>query len=123
MKFYEDPIYLKMCEKAEELQELFVEDSLLGEGKHLFVACKKCKKILTEDNGYYYDNCGDKDFVVFRQDQLQEILNIDSWEWFELCYNMAMLQTETKPVLAEIIAIQVVMEQKFNKTWNGEDWK
>ena len=57
-----------------------------------------------------------------RQDQLQELSGL-SWYLFDkTCVPWATVNTDYQSQSKEIVGVQVVMKEKFNKVWNGESW-
>jgi hypothetical protein len=114
--FYEDTMdtsieYVKMCEKAEEVQEF-------GESHQ-------------EELGLYdYD----KNFFIHRrtetiwlprQDQLQEMVvgTLKTWALAQLFNDFLYNQSEqTLRWSFEKLWLAFVMEKRFGKTWDGEEW-
>lgn len=138
--------YIKMCEKAEEIQEL-----------HKYKLRKDSKKKYHnwEDGDYYYNgqrvdiafNCDDdnyskpykdKESIIWlpRQDQLQEmigdysdcsdIIECTGFDYSDSANSdspdrvYSYLLYESKSF--EMFWLKVVMHKKYNKTWDGEDW-
>ena len=124
--------YIKMCEKAEEIQEQKPEGSQ-GE----FVYCE----------GEAYQEMDDRPLSSFiwlpRQDQLQEMVQhskpislVDNLSFF--CFPIDRLgsmphkraseeaQKEEGYIASftsmEQIWLAFVMERKYNKVWDGSDW-
>ena len=124
--------YIKMCEKAEEIQEKFnwykgdyyAHQSsiyLWGNGKEIWVAYN-----LGETKGVRY-------IWLPRQDQLQEMvarnnnyqLLTDFYNWCDenfyqwldkkLVQNLGQLSMEQ-------LWLAFVIKEKYNKIWNGKDW-
>ena len=120
--FYENETYIQMCEKAEEIQKLWE----FSPGDFYIHYGNTPPKVQTVDgDGDKYGDfgcacCEGKRFWLPRQDQLQEIMGLDAWQWFELCYKQ--VQTYPLPCSAEFVCLEIVMENKFNKTWNGKEW-
>ncbi len=139
--------YIKMCEKAEEIQELRPiqhynrkthketpdlwkdGDWFSADGK-IYTYGGDCYHLKQYDDeapdlgsaGYCEGDGGYVDKIVWlpRQDQLQALSGLD-WRSFDkkcLVYESPALVT-TK----EQAGIRVVMKEKYNKTWDGEDWK
>jgi len=153
--------YIKMCEKAEEIQPHFEEDDSVGGtfiGGNLL--CHHQSNWEREHSkipsGVFYvmeesytdtcTTCGneeDKHKVIKtiwlpRQDQLQEMIgkeyplsfmalvdfvlsyeDPDADKPAELCADNEVL---TKLTSREQLELAFVMKEKYNKTWNGEDW-
>jgi hypothetical protein len=97
--------YIKMCEKAEEIQKLSAYAYKID--------VESTPPIVGIDNNYYITN--DKLIWLPRQDQLQGMSGL-TWQGFDIAclkYN-----SDTK----EQASIQVVYKEKYNKVWNGEEW-
>jgi len=144
MKWYEDPIYIKMSKKAEEIQKLrkkwqwgdfYCETpiELLNKGKPPSISLA-----LSIDNKRYKN-----EIWLPRQDDLQEMLK----KWLKLYIKMEKLQYSylwnlwldfssfvmneqyfgDKNVTdiftsMEQIWFTFVMKKKYNKVWNGKEW-
>ncbi len=137
------PEYIKMCEKAGEIQEEWMPD----EGDVFFIKNGHFSNGSEPCNGEtWYDRgdivyCGDgvypnknelaeNNYVWLpRQDQLQEILSCSIgegmnrlWvyfhEWF--CKIGAVEYSKSS---WERLWLAFVMEKKYGKVWNGEEWE
>ena len=133
--------YIKMCEKATEIQKLF--QAL--EGDWYFCRCTDIKEY-PHGYGLMILSHGDPDIVsefliksptdvwLPRQDQLQAMLDGDFWSQF--CDINYWTETDrfeiydTKDPIDRISLksfeqfwLAFVMSEKFNKFWNGNDWK
>ena len=132
--------YIKMCEKATEIQELKKEitgnyfyqkktddDYLCGS----FICWNGYRPSAGyhnwNDNWYFPDNC----VWLPRQDQLQDIV-FEKATTYRL-YNNRILELvevfgkycKTPDYLMfsmEQLWLAFVMKELYNKTWNGEDW-
>ena len=128
--------YIKMCEKAEEIQKGHPQD---GVGGHWHSGCI----ILTHEGDYYRvidkeaertcESCGNTETYILstrsiflpRQDQLQEMV-VNDWadnfrKFIHWCF----------PSIGKVIPfvgsmeqlwLAFVMKEKYNKTWDGENW-
>jgi hypothetical protein len=113
--------YIKMCEKAEEIQAMKPHSFFDG-------------GIELERGDYYYNVQSRKTGVqtsswrnfrnlwLPRQDQLQEMafdkVTIDCLEGFRLFFIHFQDNFDTM----EQLWLAYVMKTKFSKTWNGEEW-
>lgn len=118
--------FILQCEKAVEIQELW--DRRMGsfycesywsneEQKDLYVI-----NVLKSDNQYIYQP---RFTWLPRQDQLQEMLNKELadlvWDFGAFLYPMnSSVHYDGKSM--EQLWLAFVMYEKYNKTWNGEDW-
>ena len=130
--------YIKMCEKAEEIQKLAPREAKMDDPhyfeQHNFIA-DSGGRISPEDDGYFFGL--DKVQVWLpRQDQLQEML-----DYRKIGLNYPVKSGWLTPLPPTLMAIQdflksswvwesweqlwlaFVMYEKYNKTWDGEDWK
>lgn len=122
--------YIKMCEKATELQEVW--DIRFGD----FHCGKGETEVLLlinrpEDRGNDYII---KSFGIWlpRQDQLQEMVqttneyNLAEMEmrFHEWCVSPLTVYTQTHKHLTsmEQLWLAFVMKEEYNKVWNGEGW-
>jgi len=103
--------YIKMCEKAEEIQLEYWDPELLG----------------YEDLQDFY--AGDEDTVyrgehriwLPRQDQLQEMFN-DNINYTIQIQGFGEILEFYGCQSWEQLWLAFVMKEKYNKTWNGEEW-
>lgn len=122
MKFYDDKVYVKMCEKAVEIQPRI--SPVLSLGEDIF---------FIKDFVWYQNPKNGTLFQIFRQDQLQEMI----WDYIgfplgiieELDKNCNIITTQfvvddyyKNFKSMEQLILAYLMERKFNKTWNGEEW-
>lgn len=141
------PEYIKMCEKAEEIQK---EKNILPQyrfGAHDFWAVSIKDWVKTDDETMKLqwqrfeinrdsDNAyEDKIVWLPRQDQLQEMIRPERsytlhyafglHGWVLECQQIAKEETnkilEFRDASAEKVLLRFVMFF-FNKTWNGEEW-
>ena len=130
MKWYEDPVYIKMCD------------------------CEEIQKGWKPDIGDYYlkkaTDVGEKDEVVIiadlrtnhfgrlirlpniwlrRQDQLQEMCNPREYPvWLAMDFNEFIVKKAFKvgdtrtPRTMEQLWLAFVMKEKHSKTWDGSKW-
>jgi len=128
------PKYIKMCEKAEELQKMY----LIGEYPHDetikdFLACKKHKSLIVWTGDQF--DCGlfgaDKNYVIWlpRQDQLQAIIleKHPTWDWLHLL-SQACCSGSVIPCgwidSGEKYWFAFAMREKYHKVWDTqkEEW-
>ena len=97
IKWYEDPVYILMCEKSEEIQGLWT----------------KKEPVIVHSQPYL------KEYLLHiwlpTQVQLQIISGL-SWKDFDM--ECLKYEANTK----EQAGIQVAMFELRQKKWNGEDW-
>jgi hypothetical protein len=117
------PEYIKMCEKATEIQDKPVPVSVYTADTEIFV----------DEFGSYYalkDKWSTAFKVIYlpRQDQLQDmtsgviygvalIQRIFNWT----CKNIMNTEAEFSYSM-EQLWLAFVLREKYNKTWDGEDW-
>jgi len=124
------PEYVKMCEKAEEIQELtpnyttFHKPYILSgeESNSPFVITASATEVFACEKG---GEC--KNIWLPRQDQLQEMLGkplnelLDSFlEWEDDAYFL--LRKRDRFTSMEQLWLAFVMKEKYGKTWDGENW-
>jgi len=113
--------YVKMCEKAVEIQELWKpqNDDLYTFGynheSYIFTERKLTKK---EIIAYIW---------LPRQDQLQKMLYDKYPRWIGLLLFFSDWLADNTSAEDEIstpeqLWLAFVMKEKYNKIWNGEDW-
>ena len=121
--------YVKMCEKAVEIQELsdtegFRSTNLLN---NIFYNIN----IHNFETTYCYKH--KNNVWLPRQDQLQEIIKTDdiildcskffSFVAFYTCERDRLDQVKKQTLSMEQLWLAFVMSQKYGKTWNGGDWR
>lgn len=105
--------YIKMCERAEEIQEM-------------------SHAIVNDETDYYHfrgtlEDLPTKGIWLPRQDQLQEMVNIKTVEQFSES-NLFAGDGFYPPMIIgdnwsmEQFWLSFVMKERWNKTWNCEDW-
>jgi hypothetical protein len=145
------PEYIKMCTKAVEIQlikprqkgDLYylrieqLSDGIINpEDIFEFYGCNGFGFGSSHKGGvcwhknegntteYYQDNYGGrrtkKIIWLPRQDQLQEMIKGDFIETCDYITHFSEKFVELKT--PEKILLKIVMEENFNKTWNGEEW-
>jgi len=121
MKWYEDPVYIKMSKKAEEIQE----QKKCKEGDVFYSPFYKKTYIWIQ--GY----SGYKDIWLPRQDQLQEMLHTEDDYSYVVStqlhqinefYNTIDWVADGSELTMEQVWLAFVMKEKHNKVWDGEDW-
>ena len=107
-------IYVKMCEKAEEIQKIKPEWNLEG-----------------DDGEWWYPNDNKREvnhIWLPRQDQLQEILFTHKEHLFPQCVLLREFIREGELYILHFLKsmeqlwLAFAMKEKYNKIWNGEDW-
>lgn len=108
--------YIKMCKEATEIQTQKPEGS---QGEFVYY----------DTDGFAGQECDDVPLTPFlwllRQDQLQEMIGS-----FEDCLNLidrwdaenALGYDYPDVTSMEQLWIALVMEEKYNKVWNGDNW-
>lgn len=100
--------YIKMCEKAVEIQELR-PTVLKGD-------------LSVKDFFKQHNNGFDKSIWLPRQDQLQEMAGC-SWDEFYHGVIIGWSDCEEKQDSMEKACLLSLMFEKFDKVWNGTDWE
>jgi len=119
--------YIKMCEKAVELQDYaralspFIENDYENNrlGDYLFIW----------DNKFYIKEDGSL-VQIFRQDQLQDMVRCEKKDWLLLdnlnsfiYYQRPIVDKEISSYSMEQLWLAFVMKEKYNKILTGNDWK
>jgi hypothetical protein len=110
--------YIKMCEKAVEIQE-FIEKPTTG--KYVYDG-----KFCVDENDRLW--LADDKVCLLRQDELQEMCKLPNLSYFYKFKNYVMNHIANLPDDAEEIEsfeqlkLKFLMKFKFNKVWDGEDW-
>jgi hypothetical protein len=117
-------IYIEMCRQAEEIQDL--QSHLFGDFRynHVFNDIQIIN---------YHSSMDDQEIYTWlpRQDQLQEIVFREPNPFIMLGRifnfvrrNFQQGDEDLKKLSTtwEQLWLAFVMKEKFNKTWNGEDW-
>ncbi len=128
--WYGDPVFIKMCEKAEEIQPVTCPFHVL-ESREVF--------IWDGDDVWFHYAVGDgKDMVIRkvwlpRQDQLQEMLNLNlialcrGFRDFAFNDYADATTDEVDPIISfdsmEQLWLCFVMSSLYQKTWDGGAWK
>ena len=106
---------------------------------HNFVASSKDYGISGEDEGYYF-SCGENPIWVPRQDQLQNIVFLETHDLLEnlkhfydwtnkyrlIEYGSASTNVQLEGygfTSMEQLWLAFVMKEKYNKVWGGENWR
>ena len=123
MKFYEDPVYIEMCRKAEEIQE----DRVLMSGDYYELFAKRgkvkiCNRGITRG---YRDLISQNSDWLPRLDQLIEMLDIplqklltDIYHWD--CGGLGAGWPTGMDHSWEVMFLGYLMETKFEKKWSFE---
>ena len=140
MKFYEDKTYIKMCEKAKEIQDIDIigtnrrrkrqYDIVSAAGRiGFYVEHLVFQPFFNEENEQIESSVDDYVWIP-RQDQPQE-MSPASWIHFdEQCkkiafetgINLDKIGSTDIVYSKEKAGLMFVMKEKYSKTWNGEDW-
>ena len=120
------PEYVKMCEKAEEIQTAkvqyfqqhgnFFADSITPTPTWL-ISCDICFDLTQGPNRCIW---------LPRQDQLQEMIHSEYDPYFGAMLTHLMNfynKIQSVYLTMEQLWLAFVMKEKYNKTWNGTDWK
>lgn len=122
--------YCEMCSKAQEIQKNW----LPGSGDFLRLRGADYIDVASDKYDAFRE---DGDVWLLRQDQLQEMLDIDMWEirayppnelaglhQFEMLGYLpdgqGLLNAEGNTL--EQLLLILVMKRKFRKCWDGQDW-
>ena len=129
IKWYEDPVYIKMCYKATEVQKLFTAE--YGDVSYNLVT-NKAVMVLDHSESMRTWNCyGHKGRRIKNkrlrvwlptQQQLQKIWGErlpESLPWF---YVFAVDDVPGRFTSMEQLWLAFVMKETYHKVWNDEDW-
>ena len=142
------PEYIKQCEKAEEIQELWKPkdgDFYTSSDHSLIEISHRCPCADEDDMGTTEAAVGCGDIWLPRQDQLQEMyaryvadeldlkdishsttmmVFIDFCEWINSRYEEAPYVCNPTNVFhsGEQLWLAFLYAGKYNRIWNGEDW-
>ena len=114
-------IYILMCEKAKEIQKLkHYKD---GDIFVNFVAGKWQKpNIYTRGRVIPYES-GDYDVWLPRQDQLQGLVEEMPMDYLERLLDIwIVMGCPEDNITWEQFWLSIVMKDKYNKKWDGNDW-
>ena len=111
--------YILMCEKAVEIQS-----KQIGFGDYFSI----CENV-SMSTGRIYNNTECNTIWLPRQDQLQDMVT-DKFSSREqipclqkiLAYKVQCTKEDKNPSTWEQLWLAFVMKEKYNKTWNNEDW-
>jgi len=132
--------YIKMCEKAEEIQDSYPDYGLVCEGRNIFYERKIEGVKYCDDNNepYFYSKYRQLKLVnniwLPRQDQLQDMIankfvdyvrDIKFNSTLSLMYNFwKFVDDECEDSFSiERAWLAFVMKEKYNKIWNGKEWE
>ena len=118
--------YIKMCEKAEEIQKWTYKNR----DQFDYMFSKHTEDVVRAIDIW----CGlsSDDWIWLpRQDQLQEMIpkfkkdeNIDLYWMLKALHDFQVLYTADLGIKSmEQLWLAFVMKEKYNKVWNGKDWK
>jgi len=117
-KWYEDPVYIKMCEKAEEIQaykthrqtDMYLHKGLDGD------------EVMAGYNLIYVANS----IWLPTQEDLQEMvsqeLSLEGQEWN---FHVWVMEGRQATIFTSMnqLWLAFYMSEKYNKTWTGEKWE
>ena len=134
--------YINMCEKAVEVQELRKPDDEEVWINGDFYTDDIIKRPTTPVNSCVFEDASDPPCSMYnpiwlpRQDQLQGMLDYEenfSYPVSQMIFDIEEFYTTIKwwggkdsdhgEITWEQLWLAFVMKEKFNKTWNGTDWK
>jgi hypothetical protein len=115
------PEYVKMCEKAKEIQDNYIESEFWD----LFYDSvdKRVKQCDDFKGGFIW---------LPRQDQLQAFITPEFYliplveNFYSFCFSVYRAECLHRTDIfhsMEQLWLAFVMKDKFNKTWTGEDWE
>jgi hypothetical protein len=116
-----------MCEKAKEIQELRPIGEFNQDGDYFSINYHGSYEINIDHDPYGPGRRGNLEIWLPRQDQLQEMLNRTIWHlqqsfhhWFlELVIPLISAYDDRT---MEQLWLAFVMETKYGKVWNGQEW-
>jgi len=116
--------YVKMCEKAEEIQNvLLVREPIPHFDDEDFMVCHKCKEWPIK---CVFSDCTELTPIWLpRQDQLQEMINENNVPAIVILHLFKeWAYKEHKPFKTmEQLWLAFVMSEKYGKVWNEEEWE
>lgn len=129
-QFYEDPVYVKMCEKAVEIQSLRNNGDCYTFSKFDIYRYTDPRTVVRTSVAAYEMIWSIADYEPIwlpRQDQLQRMIPILEYtfsddETSENRYNIWYDGHNFFGSSWEQCLIQTVMSELHNKKWDGEDW-
>ena len=125
-KWYEDPVYIKMCEKAEEVQAISVE---IAKRKFLRTSAVGLLVNAIDYSGEVFIFYGENHIWLPRQDQLQKLLEL--WRY---CSNEVSslawgvwnfythIENDWHPDSMEQLWLAFVMFELHQKKWYNGEW-
>ena len=121
--------YIKMCEKAEEIQAQNNSTTIHKYLKHGDYSYWNGVTVICSKDYDLFLSQFDRVIWLPRQDQLQEMVHIDSsglrlvWRFYDWLrdYDVSPEQIETYDSM-EQLWLAFVMKKHFSKIWNGDDW-
>lgn len=123
MKWYEDPVYIKMCSKAEEIQELFIGDEGDVVAYPPTKDCPQGGEYLVRSTWPFQCQVDRRFIWLPHQDQLQEMVEL-ALEPLINSFNCFVEDLPDEPDFdsMEQLWLSYVMYGNFNKVWDGEEW-
>ena len=121
-RWHKDPIYIKMCEKAVEIQEQRNVLAFVPNGSDTICWC----------GADTYSDGKNGAIWLPRQDQLQEMFNFPygtakDWLWTLLDvihkFGFNSKFKEWIPCSMEQLWLAFIMKEKYNKVWTNNEWR
>ncbi len=115
--------YIKMCEKAEEIQNEWYQHT---SDTRDFIWCPTHRKLWAVlQQGYLCEKnkpCTTKGIWLPRQDQLQEMVHFTCSKGDVQRLLRYFIERSPDVQSMEQLWLAFVMKEKYNKTWKGTDW-
>lgn len=110
--------YIKMCEKAFEIQGEMVGREIFG-----IIGISLNKEYVYYGRSIAYNAM--ESIWLPRQDQLQDMIKERNGDVLSQLQDIWIFTNlfKKEPVSFEQLWLEAVMYWKYNKTWNGTDWK
>lgn len=138
-------VYIKMCEKAEDVQKIKGQFALVGGDMYAYSIAKKLiwggsdwhddpkskdretQVAMTYGTGDYYDVCPGK-YIAWlpRQDQLQEMAKGDLRDkllrFHSFWFGHGFLEEPRVFFTMEQLWLAFLMKERYNKIWDDKEW-
>lgn len=127
MKWYEDPTYIKMCEEAPRMRGKWEAGDLYAYP----IEDAECPDKYTDVRMVRYSGPDYVDAIpIYRQDQLQEMIQLPS-EFHRICDKLYAFTDwvkkyatwETSKCSMSQLWLAFVMKENHSKTWTGDKWE
>lgn len=120
--WYNDPIYILMCEKAEEIQSLAPEFNPPNSDYFSERQVERANAVIFIGTDYWAAVPFAHYIWLPRQDQLQVLSGL-SWYLFDkTCVTWATINSDYQRESKEIVGLRVVMKLNYKKQWVDSDW-